>query len=70
MIETGETIEFVENKTVFCERPWKLPAMILAFLVVVTFGWGIYILNSYDEDDFFGSNSDLSVSQFLLRVRW
>ena len=67
MIETGETIEFVENKTVFCERPWKLPAMILAFLVVVTFGWGIYILNSYDEDDFFGSNSDLSVSQFLLR---
>ena len=67
MIETGETIEFTENKTVFCERPWKVPAMILALLVAVTFGWGFYILDSYDEDDFFGSNTDLSVSQFLLR---
>ena len=67
MIETGETIELTENKTVFCERPWKVPAMILSLFVLITFGWGVYILESYDEDDFFGTNSDLSVSQFLLR---
>ena len=67
MIETGETGELAHNTVVFCERPWRLPTMIMSFLVLVTFGWGIYILNSYEEDDFFGSNTDLSVSQFLLR---
>jgi len=67
MIETGETIEFNENKTVFCERPWKVPAMVLALLVLITFAWGGYIIDSYDEDEFFSGNADLSVTQFLLR---
>lgn len=68
MIETGETTGDQPNNTiVFCEKAWRLPSAILAFFVLLTFTWGIYILNSYGEDDFFHGSDDLSVSQFLTR---
>ena len=68
MIEVGETMgELPTNKIVFCERSWKTPVSILAFLIFVTFAWGIYLLDHYDEDDNFHGADDLSVGQFLVR---
>ena len=68
MIETGETMgDLPENTIVFCERPWKAVAAGLAFLVVLTFAWGSWLLSNYDEDDFFESSGDLSVGEFLAR---
>ena len=68
MIETGETMgDLPKNTIIFCERSWKIPSAILAFLVLITFAWGIYLLHSYGDDDLFGSSDDLSVSQFLMR---
>ena len=64
MIEVGETMgELPTNKIVFCERSWKTPVSILAFLIFVTFAWGIYLLDHYDEDDNFHGADDLSVGQ-------
>jgi serine protease Do len=68
MIEVGETMgDQPTNKIVFCERSWKTPVSILAFLVFVTFAWGAYLLDNYDEDDYFRGADDMSVGQFLLR---
>ncbi len=68
MIETGETMgELPENSIVFCERTWKPAVAVLALLVVLTFAWGAFLLNNYDDDDVIGSGDDLSVGQFLLR---
>jgi serine protease Do len=67
MIETGETTgDLPKNTIVFCKRPWKLPVAFLASLVALSFAWGAYIMNTYDEDDFF-SGDDLTVTQFLFR---
>ncbi len=67
MIETGETTgDLPKNTIVFCKKPWKLPAAILAVLVALTFAWGAYVMNTYDEDDFF-SAADMTVTQFLFR---
>ncbi|CAA7622262.1 magnetosome protein MamO [Magnetospirillum sp. UT-4] len=68
MIEVGETTgDLPNNKIVFCERSWKAAVTILALLVMVTFAWGAYLLDSYDEDDYFPGSDDMSVGQFLLR---
>ncbi|MBF0327381.1 MAG: trypsin-like peptidase domain-containing protein [Alphaproteobacteria bacterium] len=68
MIEIGETMgDLSTNKIVFCERSWKTPVSILAFLILVTFAWGAYLLDNYDEDGFFHGADDLSVGQFLAR---
>ncbi|AVM72856.1 magnetosome protein MamO [Magnetospirillum gryphiswaldense] len=68
MIEIGETMgDQPTNKIVFCERSWKAPVSILAFLILVTFAWGAYLLDNYDEDDYFRGSDDMSVGQFLVR---
>ncbi len=68
MIEVGETMgDLPKNTIIFCGRSWKVPVAILAFLILATFAWGSYLLNNYDEDDFFHGSDDLSVSQFLVR---
>ncbi len=68
MIEIGETMgDQPVNKIVFCERSWKTPVSILAFLILLTFAWGAYLLDNYDEDDYFHGTDDLSVGQFLAR---
>ena len=52
MIEIGETMgDQPTNKIVFCERSWKTPVSILAFLILVTFAWGAYLLDNYDEEE-------------------
>jgi len=67
MTETGEThAELPKNTIVFCGRPWKWPAAILSALVVLTFAWGVYLINNYDEDESLGSD-DSSVTAFLFR---
>jgi serine protease Do len=67
MIEAGEsTGDLPRNTIVFCKRPWKIPVAAIALLVALSFAWGAYIMNTYDEDDFF-SGDDLTVSQFLFR---
>lgn len=67
MIEAGETTgDLPKNTIVFCKRPWKIPVAAIAVLVALSFAWGAYIMNTYDEDDFFAGD-DLTVSQFLFR---
>ncbi|MEE8392958.1 MAG: magnetosome protein MamO [Rhodospirillales bacterium] len=55
------------NTILFCEKPWQIPAMSLAVLVVLTFAWGIYIVGTYPGDDYFDDVYDLSVPGFLFR---
>ncbi|MBF0355832.1 MAG: TSUP family transporter [Alphaproteobacteria bacterium] len=67
MIETGETTgDLPKNTIVFCKRPWKLPVAVMAVLVSLTFAWGAYVMNTYEEDDLF-SGDDMTVTQFLFR---
>ncbi len=51
----------------FCEKPWRIPAMGLAILIALTFAWGVYIVGTYPGDDFFDDVYDLSVPEFLFR---
>jgi serine protease Do len=68
MIETGETTgDLPRNTIVFCGKPWKWPAAIMAICVALTFAWGAYLLGNYDDDDFFSDSRDLSVTEFLGR---
>ena len=68
MIETGETTgDLPRNTIVFCAKPWKWPAAIMALCVALTFAWGAYLLSNYDDDDFFADSSDMSVTEFLGR---
>ena len=55
------------NTIVFCKRPWKIPAFILTALILLTFVWGFYILDTYVDDDYFDEHADLSVAEFLFR---
>jgi hypothetical protein len=41
--------------------------LVLAALVALTFVWGFYLLDTYEDDDYFGDVDDLSVSEFLFR---
>ncbi|MBF0470153.1 MAG: TSUP family transporter, partial [Gammaproteobacteria bacterium] len=44
------------NQIVFCEKPWRLPALFLGAATLFTFIWGFYILthflNAYDLEDY------------------
>lgn len=55
------------NTIMFCDKPWKFPTIGLTFLVLLTFAWGFYILDTYTADDFFDGLDDLSITEFLFR---
>ena len=68
MTETTETAgKLPPNTILFCKQPWKIPAVLLSFLVLLTFTWGLYVLDSYRDDDYFNDLDDLSVTEFLFR---
>ncbi|MBF0246957.1 MAG: TSUP family transporter [Alphaproteobacteria bacterium] len=59
-------IKLADNTILFCEKPWKIPAMALTALVALTFAWGFYILDTYREG-YIDDVEDLSVTEFLFR---
>ncbi len=68
MIEGSDNqAELPRNTIIFCERPWKLPALGMVALILMTFAWGFYILDSFDEDEYFEHYGDMSVTSFLFR---
>ncbi len=68
MAETSEAaVKQPRNQILFCEKPWKVPAVVLVCLVVLTFAWGFYILGTYDESDYYGDVDGHSVTDFLFR---
>ncbi|GAB6051956.1 hypothetical protein JCM17960_07760 [Magnetospira thiophila] len=68
MIETDELSGHMARNTIlFCTREWRIPTLVLATLVLLTFGWGFYLLSSYSEDDFYESYAETSVTNFLFR---
>ena len=68
MTETGKTaVKPPRNQILFCEKPWKVPAVILVCLVVLTFAWGFYILGTYDEGGYYEDADGHSVTDFLFR---
>ena len=68
MTENTETVgKLPPNTILFCKRPWKIPAAVLSFLVFLTFTWGLYVLDTYRDDDYFSDLDDLSVTEFLFR---
>ncbi|MDQ6991937.1 MAG: TSUP family transporter [Mariprofundus sp.] len=55
------------NMIVFCEKPWRWGAGILSVLVIFTFLWGFYVLETWrGSDDVFGLE-DFSVSEALYK---
>ncbi len=68
MTETsGADVKPPRNQILFCEKPWKVPAVILVCLVVLTFAWGFYILGTYDEVGYYEDADGHSVTDFLFR---
>ncbi|MEI6985394.1 MAG: TSUP family transporter [Rhodospirillaceae bacterium] len=57
----------MENVILFCTRPWRLLAMVVAILMTVTFVWGGIVLGTYHNDRLLGSDRTLSVTEFLAR---
>lgn len=53
----------INNTILFCERPWRVPAAILAFLVFITFGWGFYLVDEISEVEI----DDFSISDMFVR---
>ncbi len=55
------------NTIMFCEKPWQIPSLALALLVLLTFAWGVHIVATFEESDFYEDAYDLSASEFLFR---
>ncbi len=55
------------NTIIFCEKPWRVPAMVLSALVICTFIWGLFVLDTWrdGEDDY--ARYDFSVSEALFK---
>ncbi len=51
----------LQNKILFCEKPWQIPAVALTALVVFTFLWAFYLLDETMEHEF----DEFSVSDFF-----
>jgi|GEM_PF-256594 len=56
-----------QNTILFCKKPWQVPSMILAFLVLLTFVWAGFIMANFKELDFYENAYELSVPEFLFR---
>ena len=68
MSDNAENVNVLApNTIVFCKRPWRFPSLVMGLLVLLTFVWGFYILDTYHDDDYFGDYDQLSISEFLFR---
>ena len=56
-----------ENLALFCIRPWRVMGAAVAALVGITIIWGIVVLTTYPNDERFGNDYTLSVTEFLSR---
>ncbi|MEI8393167.1 MAG: TSUP family transporter [Rhodospirillaceae bacterium] len=56
-----------DNAIVFCTRPWRIMGAAVAGLVAITMVWGVVILTTYSNDDRFGNDKTLSVTEFMSR---
>jgi len=63
MSETQEnsTRRMPQNKILFCEKPWQIPALALSVLVVLTFLWAFYLMDDRMEFEF----DDLAISDLF-----
>ncbi|CAK0744322.1 putative membrane transporter protein MamO [Azospirillaceae bacterium] len=56
-----------ENSILFCTRPWRTLGAVVVGLMAITFVWGLIVLTTYQDDDRFGNDRTLSVTEFLSR---
>jgi uncharacterized membrane protein YfcA/S1-C subfamily serine protease len=56
-----------ENSILFCIRPWRALGAVVVGLMAITFVWGLIVLTTYQDDDRFGNDRTLSVTEFLSR---
>ena len=62
-----ETGDQAENLVLFCIRPWRVMGAAVAALVGITIIWGVAVLATYPNDERFGNDNTLSVTEFLSR---
>ena len=65
---TSQPFVDTDNPIVFCRRPWRLLGAVVVALMAVTVLWGVLVLGHYQDDDRYGSESQLSVTDFMMRT--
>ncbi|CAH2598642.1 putative membrane transporter protein MamO [Rhodovastum atsumiense] len=62
-----ESVAEGENPIVFCQRPWRILGAAIVALMAVTVLCGVLVLGNYQDDDRFGDEHHLSVTDFMMR---